>query len=75
QIQPVPLLLADITMVPNVIMFLPLGFLLPPSLPHWLGSADGGAVELLILFGPHGMRAHVRADPSGPDADPDPDRA
>ncbi|MFE1729663.1 helix-turn-helix domain-containing protein [Streptomyces bacillaris] len=45
------------------------------SLPHWLGSADGGAVELLILFGPHGMRAHVRADPSGPDADPDPDRA
>ncbi|WP_240324025.1 helix-turn-helix domain-containing protein [Streptomyces cavourensis] len=43
------------------------------SLPHWLGSADGGAVELLILFGPHGMRAHVRADPTGPDADPDPD--
>ncbi|MGI5216741.1 helix-turn-helix domain-containing protein [Nocardia sp. CA-290969] len=30
------------------------------SLPHWLGSADGGAVELLILFGPHGTRAHVR---------------
>ncbi|MFI5718047.1 helix-turn-helix domain-containing protein [Nocardia sp. NPDC051750] len=30
------------------------------SLPHWLGSADGGAVELLILFGPQGMRAHVR---------------
>ncbi|MEU4807143.1 XRE family transcriptional regulator [Actinosynnema sp. NPDC023587] len=31
------------------------------SLPHWLGSADGGAVELLILFGPQGVRAHVRA--------------
>ncbi len=30
------------------------------SLPHWLGSADGGAVELLVLFGPHGVRAHVR---------------
>ncbi|WP_433759605.1 helix-turn-helix domain-containing protein [Nocardia sp. CA-135398] len=34
------------------------------SLPHWLGSADGGVVELLILFGPQGMRAHVRADPA-----------
>ncbi|WP_326763482.1 XRE family transcriptional regulator [Streptomyces sp. NBC_01591] len=33
------------------------------SLPHWLGSADGGVVELLILFGPHGMRAHVRTGP------------
>ncbi|RDG35425.1 helix-turn-helix domain-containing protein [Streptomyces corynorhini] len=33
------------------------------SLPHWLGSADGGAVELLILFGPQGVRAHVRATP------------
>ncbi|MGK8506081.1 helix-turn-helix domain-containing protein [Nocardia asiatica] len=33
------------------------------SSPHWLGSADGGVVELLILFGPQGMRAHVRADP------------
>ncbi|MEU9337090.1 XRE family transcriptional regulator [Streptomyces sp. NPDC048290] len=31
------------------------------SLPHWLGSADGGAVELLILFGAHGVRTHVRA--------------
>ncbi|GGL40978.1 helix-turn-helix domain-containing protein [Nocardia jinanensis] len=29
------------------------------SLPHWLGSADGGVVELLILFGSQGMRAHV----------------
>jgi len=32
------------------------------SLPHWLGSADGDVVELLILFGLQGMRAHVRAD-------------
>jgi transcriptional regulator with XRE-family HTH domain len=32
------------------------------SMPHWLGSADGGVVELLILFGPQGIRAHVRAD-------------
>lgn len=29
------------------------------SQPHWLGSADGGVVELLILFGAQGMRAHV----------------
>ncbi|MGY2009569.1 helix-turn-helix domain-containing protein [Nocardia gipuzkoensis] len=34
------------------------------SLPHWLGSADGRVVELLILFGPQGMRAHVRPDSS-----------
>lgn len=33
------------------------------SLPHWLGSADGGAVELLILFGLQGMRSHLHADP------------
>jgi hypothetical protein len=33
------------------------------SLPHWLGSADGGAVELLILFGLQGVRSQVRADP------------
>ncbi|MFE7429958.1 helix-turn-helix domain-containing protein [Streptomyces sp. NPDC057545] len=32
------------------------------SLPHWLGSADGGVVELLILFGLQGVRAHVRND-------------
>ena len=32
------------------------------SLPHWLGSADGGAVELLILFDLQGLRAHTRAD-------------
>ncbi|MBL1112845.1 helix-turn-helix transcriptional regulator [Streptomyces sp. 110] len=36
------------------------------SLPHWLGSADGGVVELLILFGLQGIRAHVRADPHRP---------
>jgi transcriptional regulator with XRE-family HTH domain len=33
------------------------------SLPHWLGSADGGVVELLILFGLQGVRAHVRTYP------------
>ncbi|WP_433679916.1 helix-turn-helix domain-containing protein [Nocardia sp. CA-119907] len=33
------------------------------SVPHWLGSADGGTVELLILFGAQGLRSHVRADP------------
>ncbi|MCF3141648.1 helix-turn-helix domain-containing protein [Streptomyces platensis] len=32
------------------------------SLPHWLGSADGGVVELLILFGLQGVGAHVRTD-------------
>ncbi|MFI6778139.1 helix-turn-helix domain-containing protein [Nocardia sp. NPDC050412] len=32
------------------------------SLPHWLGSADGGTVELLILFGLQGLRSHVHAD-------------
>ncbi|GII61024.1 DNA-binding protein [Sphaerisporangium krabiense] len=36
------------------------------SLPHWLGTADGGVVELLILFDPQGMRAHVHADPHRP---------
>jgi len=34
------------------------------SLPHWLGSADGHAVETLVLFGPQGERAHVRARPA-----------
>ncbi|MFC9994207.1 cupin domain-containing protein [Nocardia sp. NPDC127526] len=33
------------------------------SVPHWLGSADGSAVELLILFGPQGLRSHIHADP------------
>ncbi|HEY0804742.1 MAG TPA: XRE family transcriptional regulator [Pseudonocardiaceae bacterium] len=31
------------------------------ALPHWLGSADGRAVELLILFGLQGERVHVRS--------------
>ncbi len=31
------------------------------SLPHALGSADDEPVELLILFGQQGERAHVRA--------------
>lgn len=30
------------------------------NLPHALGSADGRPVELLILFGQQGERAHVR---------------
>ncbi|SDG56383.1 Cupin domain-containing protein [Lentzea fradiae] len=30
------------------------------SSPHWLGSADGGAVELVVLFDPQGVRAHVQ---------------
>jgi transcriptional regulator with XRE-family HTH domain len=30
------------------------------TLPHWLGSADGRAVELLILFGLDGERVHVQ---------------
>lgn len=36
------------------------------SLPHWLGSSDGGAVELLIVFGPQGTRAHLRTPPGEP---------
>ncbi|MDF4251910.1 helix-turn-helix domain-containing protein [Streptomyces sp. WMMB303] len=32
------------------------------SRPHWLGSADGGTVELLILFDLQGLRAHTGAD-------------
>lgn len=35
-------------------------------LPHWLGSAGGGAVELLVLFGPQGTRAQLRATPERP---------
>ncbi|SHG95280.1 helix-turn-helix domain-containing protein [Streptoalloteichus hindustanus] len=31
------------------------------SLPHWLGNAGATPVELLILFGPQGERAHLRA--------------
>ncbi|MEU0503512.1 XRE family transcriptional regulator [Nocardia sp. NPDC005998] len=30
-------------------------------LPHWLGAADDRPVELLILFGRQGERAHLRA--------------
>lgn len=30
------------------------------TLPHWLGSADGRVVELLILFGLQGERVHVQ---------------
>ena len=33
------------------------------SVPHWLGSADTGGVELLVLFGPQGKRAHVNTPP------------
>jgi transcriptional regulator with XRE-family HTH domain len=29
--------------------------------PHWLGTADTTAAELLILFGKQGERAHLRA--------------
>jgi transcriptional regulator with XRE-family HTH domain len=29
--------------------------------PHWMGNADDQAVELLVLFGPQGERARVRA--------------
>ncbi|MEU8274775.1 helix-turn-helix domain-containing protein [Microbispora bryophytorum] len=32
--------------------------------PHWLGSADAHPVELLVLFGPQGERAHLRARPA-----------
>ncbi|SFP17836.1 transcriptional regulator, XRE family with cupin sensor [Saccharomonospora viridis] len=36
------------------------------SLPHWLGSADGGVVELLILFDPQGVRTHIHTAPHRP---------
>jgi transcriptional regulator with XRE-family HTH domain len=32
-------------------------------LPHWLGSAGPGPVELLVLFGVQGERAHLRVRP------------
>ncbi len=32
-------------------------------LPHWFGAADDDAVELLVLFGRQGERAHLRARP------------
>jgi transcriptional regulator with XRE-family HTH domain len=31
--------------------------------PHWFGAADGQPVELLVLFGKQGERAHLRAAP------------
>jgi transcriptional regulator with XRE-family HTH domain len=34
------------------------------ALPHWLGTADGNPVETLVLFGPQGERAHIRARPA-----------
>jgi transcriptional regulator with XRE-family HTH domain len=30
-------------------------------MPHWLGSADDRPVELLVLYGQQGERAHLRA--------------
>lgn len=30
-------------------------------IPHWLGPAQESPVELLIIFGPQGERAHLRA--------------
>lgn len=32
-------------------------------LPHWFGAADDDPVELLVLFGRQGERAHLRARP------------
>ncbi|HSA52494.1 MAG TPA: XRE family transcriptional regulator [Yinghuangia sp.] len=31
--------------------------------PHWLGPADSRPVEILVIFGPQGERAHLRARP------------
>jgi transcriptional regulator with XRE-family HTH domain len=31
--------------------------------PHWFGSAEGGAVEFLTIFDSQGARIHVRARP------------
>lgn len=33
--------------------------------PHWFGSAGDEAVEILVLFGSQGERAHLRARPKG----------
>ena len=35
--------------------------------PHWFGGADAAPVEVLTLFGPHGKRLHLRAQPRRPD--------
>jgi quercetin dioxygenase-like cupin family protein len=32
--------------------------------PHWMGAAGTEAVELLVLYGSQGERAHVRARPA-----------
>ncbi|XVQ08160.1 helix-turn-helix domain-containing protein [Spirillospora sp. CA-255316] len=32
--------------------------------PHWMGAAGAGPVELLVLYGSQGERAHVRARPT-----------
>ena len=32
--------------------------------PHWFSSADDQPAELLVLFGPQGERAHLRARPA-----------
>ncbi|MCK8433562.1 VanZ family protein [Streptomyces sp. D2-8] len=50
QIQPIPLLTADISMIPNVVMFVPLGFLLP-LLSHRLTSRRTVAVCALASLG------------------------
>ena len=38
--------------------------------PHWFGTADGEAVEFLVLFGRQGERAHLRVRPR-PEPEPD----
>jgi transcriptional regulator with XRE-family HTH domain len=37
--------------------------------PHWFGNADDRTVELLVLFGRQGERAHLRARPKQAAAD------
>jgi quercetin dioxygenase-like cupin family protein len=32
--------------------------------PHWLGADDDQPVELLVIFGKQGERAHLRARPA-----------
>ncbi|GHE98342.1 VanZ family protein [Streptomyces fumanus] len=50
QIQLIPLLMADVTMIPNVVMFVPLGFLLP-LLCHRLTGARTVAFCALASLG------------------------
>ncbi|MFE6456640.1 VanZ family protein [Streptomyces cinereoruber] len=47
RIQPIPLFMADVSMIPNVIMFVPLGFLLPLLSP----GLTRGRVALCALAG------------------------